>query len=1024
MRKLLFVLLCSFVGRISNAQQTLYYTHELKEFNAAKELFDREEYQSALQKFEIAQSKILKPTDKMVGATDREIQYYKAVCYAKLNSSLAEKALSEYILNQPISVYTQRANYYLGSIYFKQSQYAKTLESFELSDVGLLNRNEKNNFQFEKGYSLFITGKYDEALPYLKSLANSPKNKYYQDAVYFAAIIDYRKKEFNEAEKGFLKIENTEKYRNTIPYLLAQVYYQQKNYDKVISYLEPKIDGIQADDAYQLRHLLGQSYFEKGKYEKALPQLTSYIEKAKKVTPQEMYQLAFSQYKTGKYKEAITHFLELQFAEEELGQNSMYALADCYLKNNQKKEAKAAFANTAKFNFDKSIKEEAEFNYSKLCFELGEDNEAITGLKKFIITYPASKKIKEAKDLLAQELIHTKNYPEAIELMDEFDEFSKENQLAFQKINYFYAVELYNDGNTEEALKYLDKSINNALDEIIEGKATFLRGEILFAKKQYRKALDEYVTCYQIMMKKGINDENYSNIKALYGKAYCHYLLKEYQNAAMAFTKVLQEADISGDQSVKSQIYQDALLRNADCYFILKNYEAADQYYTLAIDKKVNATDYALLNKATIEGLLKNEDAKISALATLINNYKSSPYLDDALYQLANTYEERGDLKNARAKFNLILERYSNSDYVAKTLLKLGLISFNENNKEEALRYYKQVAEKYPNTSESEQAFKVIKETYLSEGNADQYIEYIESAPNGKKLTASEQDSLLFDAGEEAFAGGDCARTISAISLYLKKFPEGFFATKAHFYRGECLYKDKKFDDALNDYDQVILRGNNPFMEKVLLKSCFILYNQKRNYEKSYGYYKKIKQLASNQQNTQIAQLGLMRTTYYTNKFDENILYSDEILNTKSYSEDIQIEATYYKGKSCFATDKLEMAKPLFETVVKKSSSEKGAESKYLLALIENLKGNYTKSLDICFELKDDFASYEKWVVKTFILIGDNYLKTDDIFQAKATIESLLNNYDGDKTLVEEAKQKLAEIEKKGQEKSKVEFNK
>ena len=301
---------------------------------------------------------------------------------------------------------------------------------------------------------------------------------------------------------------------------------------------------------------------------------------------------------------------------------------------------------------------------------------------------------------------------------------------------------------------------------------------------------------------------------------------------------------------------------------------------------------------------------------------------------------------------------------------------------------------------------------------------YLESAPNGKKLSTSEQDSLLFDAGEEAFANNDCIKTVAALQVYIYKFPQGFFATKAHFYRGECLYKDKKFDEAIADYEYVILNNNNPFLEKVLLKSCFILYNQKRDYEKSFGYYLKIKTVASNKQNEQIAMLGLMRTSYYTNRYQENSAYCDDIINSKGFTEDIIIEANYYKAKSNYILTKLAVAKPLFEYVAKKSSSEKGAESKYMVALIENQEGKYEKSLDLCFELKDDFASYEKWVVRGFILIADNYLKTQDIFQAKATIESILSNYTGDKQLIAEAKLKLEEIEKIGQEKSKIDYNK
>jgi hypothetical protein len=85
-------------------------------------------------------------------------------------------------------------------------------------------------------------------------------------------------------------------------------------------------------------------------------------------------------------------------------------------------------------------------------------------------------------------------------------------------------------------------------------------------------------------------------------------------------------------------------------------------------------------------------------------------------------------------------------------------------------------------------------------------------------------------------------------------------------------------------------------------------------------------------------------------------------------------------------------------------------------------KNESKKSNDFLFKAKDDFASYEYWVIKYFILIGQNYNQMKDYFQAQATLESIINNYKGDQNLILEAKKRLAEVEKNAKSKSKVNY--
>jgi hypothetical protein len=58
--------------------------------------------------------------------------------------------------------------------------------------------------------------------------------------------------------------------------------------------------------------------------------------------------------------------------------------------------------------------------------------------------------------------------------------------------------------------------------------------------------------------------------------------------------------------------------------------------------------------------------------------------------------------------------------------------------------------------------------------------------------------------------------------------------------------------------------------------------------------------------------------------------------------------------------------------------------------------------------------SHDYWVAKTYILISDNYIGMKDIFQAKSTLQSIIENYEvDDDDILITAKEKLKKLTKK-----------
>jgi len=126
------------------------------------------------------------------------------------------------------------------------------------------------------------------------------------------------------------------------------------------------------------------------------------------------------------------------------------------------------------------------------------------------------------------------------------------------------------------------------------------------------------------------------------------------------------------------------------------------------------------------------------------------------------------------------------------------------------------------------------------------------------------------------------------------------------------------------------------------------------------------------------------------------------------------------------ATEDLATAAAQYKEVAKIPNSESGAEAKYSLALIDYKLANFKESQKKCFDVINQVPSYEYWIGKSFILLGDNYVALKDTFQAKHTYRSIMDNYERNPSDPEDireiARQKLEAIEKGETEKMQKEI--
>ncbi len=1010
MRKILFLyfITCT-LSFTALAQATFKHTDVLKSYREAEELISLGKYavaqpflQDFLQKYE---NKTLDKSNLIYA----DAVYLKALCEKETASPEAEKDLQYFADNFKGHPKTNNAYFHLGDIAFGKANYNDALAFFDKVDEKSLTGKDVTEFEYKRAFANFALKKFSPSRMYFNQIAIDKKHPYNEEGHYYSGLSSYYLKDYNAAYKSFQQLELSKKYGKIVPYYIASIKFINKDYKGVVEYAEPKLkENINYQN--EIAHLLGSSYYELKNYDKALFYLEQYTQNAAKVTPEDYYALGYVQAQKGQCEKAIKNLEQLSPLQTALGQNAMFLLGQCYEKTGNKADARTAFLQAARMSFDKTIQEEAWFQYAKLSYELGNTNDALVALKNFIQAYPKSTYTTEANELLADLFLMTRNYEEAMSIIDNLSVKSEKLKEAYQKMAYYRAVENYNDFKFDAAESFFDKSLKYPNAKSIEALCYYWKADMAHQKSE----LDKSVTLLNkfIPMATSVSTEHSDKVNAgtaNYLQGYNYYKKKDYKAADDYFAKAVTLLKNDNNITNRQNVYPDAMIRLADCYFMEKEYKSAKQYYDEVIKSNAIGADYALYQKSIIDGLGGNYNDKIAGMKALVVRFPNSAFADDAIIQTGNTYmaQDKDDL--AIETFKSLLIKNPKSDQIPDAYLKLGLIYYNRDNYDESLSWYQKVVQNYPSTPASNEAMLAIKEIYIAKGDPSGYITYANKYP-GSKVTVSEQDSLTYLSAEKQFFNGDMDKALQGFSSYLAQFPNGYFALQANFYRSECLFTKQDFTNALKGYEYVINQSQNRFTERSTARAANINYYDLKNYVRSYELYNKLQGIASLDENKRECVIGLMRTSFYLKKYQECLDNTAKVAVLPGLPEFYKAEMAYYKGMSLFAQKDNDKALKELEYVVKNASNEQAAESKYTMAKIYYLKGNKKQSEKECNDYLDKFPSYEYYLGKTFILLSDIYKDDKKILQAKATLQSLLDNYSQDDDVKAEAQQKLDAI--------------
>ena len=779
------------------SQQSAVFTNELAEFNKAFELYSNGQYLAAQNLF----GKIKNSSNDETVQSD--CAYYIANAAVRLNQQNADQLMEEFVEKYPTSLKRNSAFIDVANFYFENGKYSHAQKWYDKVDAGSLSRSEQETFNFNNGYAYFKAKRYDEAKNYFNKVSNS--QKYGSQAKYYLGFIAYEGDDYVEANKNFEEVKGEERYSEDLSYYQADMNFKLGNFQKAIEMGKEQYSKSNPQEQSQLSKIIGESYFNLEQYAQAIPYLKEYKGTRGKWNNTDYYQLGYAYYKQGEYESAIGEFNKIVDGKNAVAQNAYYHLAESYLKLDKKQEALNAFKNASEMDFSAEIQEDAYLNYAKLSYQIGNSYKSTPQvLLSFIEKYPNNSNNEELKKLLIDSYITSKNYKEALNLLENNKNFADKS--AYQKVAFYRGIELYNEADYNEAITFFDKSLKEPQDSNFTARAIYWKAESYFQLSNFDKSLEGYKKFAQATGAQNTSENK--NLK--YNLGYNYFKLKNYTEAINNFKAYVNSS------SAETARKKDAYLRLGDSYFVTSQYWPAMENYNTAIQLGGD-NDYAQFQKAISYGFVDRSDTKIEELSAFIKKYPKSVYRDDALYELGNTYVAQNRNNEAISAYDQLTREIPNSSFVSKALLKKALIYENTGKSNEALTIFKRVAKEFPSTPEALQAVASAKIIYIAQGNVDEYARWVKTL-DYIQVGDTELDDAAYTAAEQPYLENNQNQAQSRFEDYLRQFPNGQNAVNAHFYLGQIYFAKAKNEQAIPHFEYVVNRERSEFTEQALAR--------------------------------------------------------------------------------------------------------------------------------------------------------------------------------------------------------------
>ncbi|WP_448518157.1 tetratricopeptide repeat protein [Rhodoflexus sp.] len=975
-RVYLLLLSWIFLALTAFAQQTLYFTDPALAFRKGMDLYERGHYGSARQQFEAYIGMNLQDERHI------EAEYYACMCAMKENSPDFNLMLENFVRKYPTHIMARNAYRTIGLSYYDQGIYTEAYQHLERVYRPSGRSEEDAEVAFKLGYSYFAEQKFQLAQAIFNRL-KSGGSSYAAAASYYAGYIAFQDKQYSEALSDLERAALDNRYADEANALIFSIYYLRRDYNRVISFAE-QLERQGKKIPNNLRAALADSYYSTNRCDRALPLLEA-LARQRSSDRSMYYRLGHCLSLNKQPQQAANAFGKVADGNDSLAQMAAYQMALNYIDLRQQQAAANAFKRARDLNFDRRLRELGAYNFVKVNFEMKNFGEVIDGATFYEQQFPQGEYMDEINYLKSEAFISGGNYAGALRYIEQIRNPNQRLQAAYQRIAFNFAAILYNEEKFPQAVAALHKSLRRPVAGELVHAAHFWMGESLVRQDK----LDSASIVYNRVPAAA---KEYPN--AIYGLGYIAFDRENYAQAEELFRQFL---NLNTRQN-----RADAQTRIGDCRYIARDFNGALSFYNQALTGAGADIDYINYQIALCHVGLERRDDAIRVLDRLIANRNSRMAASAAFLKAELQFEaDRKDL--AVRSYSQLINEHPNSEFIPEALFKRGLAQSILGQNNQAIADYKAILDQFPTHPKAGEAIQSLQEMDsrgIRVPDLERYLlAFSRNNPNSQAAVQVE-----FNRARAPYDNGSYTLALRTLNDFLTRYPSSAFTDEARFMLAFSMDETGDKRNAIQQYS--LVRGSNALRSGLRAAELEL---ELGDAQAAFTRYRSLQPQATDNRNLARVMIGLIRSSFQAGQINQTEGFCNEVISRNLSAGGARGVAELHLGKIMLERAQLEQALAQFRQVASGYTDASGAEAQFRAGETLRLQKNYNASITELLQVRNRFDHHPEWVSEAFLLVAENYIDLSNRFQARATLNSIIEN-SKDESAKQRARKRLNEI--------------
>lgn len=531
---------------------------------------------------------------------------------------------------------------------------------------------------------------------------------YDNEVIYYLGYLDYVDGKYDDALNRFNSLPNEPKYHSTVPFYKMQILFAKGDVKQALELINSPgfiANFNSREQKNEVIRIKAECLADIGDNMQALELYKQYINATDNPVPVSAYNCAVLAYEKGEYKLAEKALSKAVNSDDEhVRQYSYMLLGQTYMLTNETPKAKMAFDQAASISADTEVQEAAAYNKAVLIHDTSYSpwGDEVVQFESFLNKYPNSRYADNVSTYLSEVYMTTKNYDSALASIKKIKQPNHKILQAKQRLLYECGINYYVNGDYVSAEKSFTEALAvSAAEQNVKAMSYFWRGESRYHLETFADAAADYQTFNSLSS--AVTD---THIKAVgnYSLGYVLFKQHNFDESAKCFEKYTSFPAEHG-----SETYYDAIVRLGDCAYYTRDFMRAESFYSTVTETNSNSTPYALFQEAFMMGLQKKYAHKQQTLNKLIAQYPQNDYVDDAWLEKGNTSLLQNDNNAAIKAFDYLVSNYPESPCAPQAAVQLAMTYNSVGQTAQAQKIYQMVAEKYPDSDEAVTALQDLK---------------------------------------------------------------------------------------------------------------------------------------------------------------------------------------------------------------------------------------------------------------------------------------------------------------------------